>query len=109
MAKIRASCGACGDVELTTAEVSVQICTDDGRGTYAFRCPSCATTVSKPAEPRIIELLVSSGVRMSTWSMPAEMAEPRTGAPISHDDLLDFHALLKCDDWLDRLHRITRQ
>ncbi|MCU1453497.1 MAG: hypothetical protein JWN46_1643 [Acidimicrobiales bacterium] len=108
MARIRASCGTCGDVELTTAEVSVQICADDGQGSYSFRCPTCSVAVSKPAEARIIELLVSSGVRMSTWSMPAELAEPRTGDPITHDDLLDFHALLETEDWLDRLNRITR-
>ncbi|MCU1352808.1 MAG: hypothetical protein JWM05_2017 [Acidimicrobiales bacterium] len=109
MARIRASCATCGDVELTTAQVSVQICTDDGQGTYSFRCPTCEIAISKPAESRIIELLVSSGVRLSTWSMPAELAEVRSGPPITHDDLLDFHDLLERDDWLDSLDRITRQ
>jgi transcriptional regulator of acetoin/glycerol metabolism len=32
--------------------------------------------VVKSAEPRTIELLVASGVEMSTWDLPAELREP---------------------------------
>ena len=89
MATIRASCAECGDVELTTRDVRVRVCTHDNRGTYSFRCPRCRMVVVKPAEPRTIELLVASGVEMSTWDLPAELREPRQGAPITHDDLLE--------------------
>ena len=34
---------------------------------------------------------------MSTWDLPAELREPRQGAPITHDDLLDFHQTLYDD------------
>lgn len=52
--------------------------------------------VVKPAEPRIVDLLVASGVELSTWTMPAELREDRpSGPPITHDDLLDFHQLLE--------------
>lgn len=109
MATIRASCSECGDVELTTRDVAVRVCTHDNQGTYSFRCPSCAQVIVKAAEPRIIELLVASGVKLTTWSMPAELTEPRAGGePISHDDLLDFHALMQSPDWIDNLERITR-
>ena len=97
MATIRASCAECGDVELTTRDVRVRVCTHDNRGTYSFRCPRCRRVVVKPAEPRTIELLVASGVEMSTWDLPAELREPRQGAPITHDDLLDFHQTLYDD------------
>ena len=104
MATIRATCGDCGDVELTSAEVSVRVCTDDNSGSYTFRCPQCTMAVVKSAEPRIVELLVASGVRMNTWSMPLELSERRIGSPITHDDLLDFHELLHSgdDSWIDR-------
>ncbi|HEV8296903.1 MAG TPA: hypothetical protein VGQ20_06400 [Acidimicrobiales bacterium] len=96
MATIRASCPTCGDVELTTADVRVRVCINDDRGEYSFRCPACRMTVIKSAEPRTIDLLVASGVALDTWSLPAELHEPRAGgAPISHDDLLDFHTLLE--------------
>ncbi len=97
MATIRASCAECGDVELTTRDVRVRVCTYDNRGTYSFRCPRCRMVVVKPAEHRTIELLVASGVEMSTWDLPAELRELHQGAPITHDDLLDFHQTLYDD------------
>jgi hypothetical protein len=59
--------------------------------------------VTKPAEPRIVDLLVSSGVRMSVWQLPAELNEPRNGLPISYDDLLEFHFELQRNDWFERM------
>lgn len=100
---IRASCTECGDVELTTRDVRVRVCTEDNQGTYSFRCPSCRRTVVKTAEPRIVDLLVASGVELSTWSLPAELFETRTGPKITHDDLLDFHAELETDGWFEKL------
>jgi phage FluMu protein Com len=97
MATIRASCPTCKDVELTTADVRVRVCIDDDRGEYSFRCPRCRMVVVKGAESRTIDLLIASGVTFDTWSLPAELDEIRTGAPISHDDLLDFHLLLNDD------------
>jgi hypothetical protein len=59
--------------------------------------------VSKPAESRIVDLLVSSGVHLTVWHMPAELDEPRGGDPITYDDLLEFHFELQREGWLDRL------
>lgn len=107
MATIRATCGTCGDVEITSREVTVRVCRDDNRGSYSFLCPTCAVAVIKDAEPRIVELLVTSGVELVTWSLPAELGEVKAGDPIDHDDLLDFHALLESDEWMETLHRMT--
>lgn len=107
MATIRATCADCGDVELSSDDVLVRVCVDNGEGTYAFRCPACAMAVSKPAEPRVVELLIASGVRLDRWRLPAELDETRAGEPIDHDDLLDFHRLLadegRLNDELGRL------
>ena len=108
MATIRATCGECGDVELTTADVRVRVCIEDNSGTYNFRCPQCTMTVVKPAEPRIVDLLVASGVELATWKLPAELYEPRFGDRINHDDLLDFHELLEGDQWFDTLAGMVR-
>jgi hypothetical protein len=59
-------------------------------------------TIVKSAEPRTIELLVASGVAFTTWQMPAELQEVKEGAPIDHDDLLDFHDLLSDDRALEQ-------
>ena len=80
MATIRASCAECGDVELTTADVRVRVCTADNQGTYAFRCPVCLMTVVKPAEPRTVDLLVASGVTYETWAPPWSSASPAARA-----------------------------
>lgn len=97
MAKIRASCPTCGDVELTTDDVVVRVCADDNSGTYTFGCPVCETQVAKPAEQHIVDLLTASGVQVVVWNLPAELLERPVGAPFTHDDLLDFHAVLDDD------------
>lgn len=97
--RIRASCDECGDVELRVDDVVVRVCIDDDAGSYVFRCPSCEMSIVKHAEPRVVELLVASGVEVAAWSMPAELSERPTGPAFTHDDLLDFHELLESDDW----------
>ena len=109
MATIRASCPDCGDVELTTRDLTVRVCIEDNQGSYAFRCPTCRMAVVKQAEQRIVDLLVASGVRLDEWRLPAELAEPRVGAPINHDDLLDFHALLSTDTWFDDVANMVKR
>ena len=107
MATIRASCPDCGDVELTTRDMTVRVCAEDSRGSYAFRCPECDMTVSKSAEQRIVDLLVSSGVRVETWNLPLELRERPVGEPLTHDDLLSFHELLQDDGWFAALSSIV--
>ncbi len=100
MATIRASCENCGDVQLTTSDVTVRMCVSNDEGEYRFECPACADLVVRHAEQRTIDLLLAAGVQFVTWSLPAELFEPREGAPISHDDLIDFHACLADDEVL---------
>lgn len=105
MATVKATCPDCGDVELTTRDMTVRICTDDESGAYTFRCPACAMTVLKEADPHIVDLLAASGVQVVVWAMPAELAERPHNAPLfTHDDLLDFHHLLNSgQDWFAEL------
>jgi len=103
VATIRASCPGCGDVELTSREVMVRVCSADNQGSYVFRCPDCDMAVSKLADSKIVDLLVSSGVRLAVWHLPAELAECHRGAPISYDDLLEFHYAIQQDGWFERL------
>jgi hypothetical protein len=108
MATIRASCPDCGDVELTTRDLTVRVCAADNKGAYLFRCPACTMVVVKDAEQRIVDVLAASGVEVVVWHLPAELGERRAGGKaITHDDLLDFHALLDRDDWFEQLSSIT--
>lgn len=101
---IRANCPDCGDVQLTAADVTLRVCTDDERSTYTFRCPLCGDRVVKNAGRRVVDLLVAGGVRLDLWRLPAELWEPRrAGPPIVEDDVDAFRLLLDSDDWFDRL------
>ncbi len=100
MATIRASCENCGDVQLTTSDVTVRMCVSTDEGEYRFECPACEDLVVRHAEQRTIDLLLAAGVEFVTWSLPAELFESRTGTPISHDDLIDFHQVLENDQLL---------
>lgn len=97
MTTIRASCTICGDVELTVADVEVHVCETTEVGEYVFDCPRCAAPVRRTAEARIIDLLVASGVRLVSWTVPAEVFETHDGPLIDHDDLLNFHEMLADD------------
>ncbi|HET9060654.1 MAG TPA: hypothetical protein VFN61_12090 [Acidimicrobiales bacterium] len=103
MATVRASCPTCGDVELTTREVQVQVCSATDEGTYSFLCPNCRLIVNKPAEQRVVELLVSAGVKVVNWDLPAELSEPKCGPSITYDDLLAFHFELESDNWFEHV------
>lgn len=108
MTTIRANCPSCGDVQLRAFDITVRVCSDDDRGSYCFRCPSCDRAVAKEASRRIVDLLVSSGVRMQVWRRPTELLETHDGPPLTPDDLLDFHLLLREEDWFARLHEMVR-
>jgi hypothetical protein len=101
--RIRATCPACGEVELTPPDVELKVCTAAEHSFYAFVCPACRRLVSKPADERVVRLLISGGVRPVFWDPPAELLEARDGPPLTWDDLLDLHLLLESPDWWARL------
>lgn len=105
---VRASCAACGDVELPARGVKVLVCTGTGATTYAFQCPRCRLIVSREAEPRAVELLRSAGVDFVRWDLPGELSEIKEGPPITHDELLSFHFEVAEDGWLGDLIARTR-
>lgn len=103
MTTIKASCPGCGEVDLTADDIILRIGPGRRANTYGFSCPTCGEFVEKPADNRVVRLLLSGGVIPSLVHVPAEALERRDGPPISHDDLLAFHELLKRDDWFHEL------
>jgi hypothetical protein len=100
---VRATCPTCGDVELTVHDVSVQICVTTGLATYSFLCPACALLVNKEATDTVVESLSVAGSRLTIWTLPAELDEPKVGPRISYDDLLEFHLALEGGQWRSEL------
>lgn len=125
MTRIRARCPACGDVELAPEAMMVEVSHDAhdlvaAESSYRFTCPFCADTVRKPADERIVQLLINGGVplEISADLVPADLIAPPSQAtrneastvapPLTYDDLLDLHLLLRRDDWFAELEQLTR-
>ena len=100
MTTIKASCPGCGEVELTSKDVTLMVCNHAPQSYYTFTCPKCSEAVRKPADDHVVSLLVSGGVPAQVWELPAEALEPHTGPVITYDDLLDFALELNASDFL---------
>src|SRR3954468_21181706 len=87
---IKASCPTCGEVELTSDDVALMVCSQAPLSYYSFTCPGCLDEGRKPADGHVISLLMSGGVKPTVWEVPAEALEPKLGPALSYDDLLDF-------------------
>jgi hypothetical protein len=97
MTTIRATCPTCGEVGLTAQDIDLRVDAAGLDSYYAFDCPACSECVRKPADERVVALLLSGGVEQRR--IPAPAPAPRFGWPaLSYDDLLDFHTLLASDD-----------
>ena len=103
MTTIKATCPGCGEVDLTAEDILLRIGGQASSNSYGFSCPDCGDFVEKPADDRIVRLLLSGGVMPILMHVPAEAMEPKQGPPITYDDLLAFHEVLKSDDWVDEL------
>lgn len=105
MTTIKARCPNCGEVGLAPDEVDLCVDPHDATAsTYGFACPECSEPVRRPADHRVIALLLSGGVVARTVEPVARtLAERFDRDPIVFDDLLDFHALLAGDSWYDAL------
>lgn len=103
MTTVIASCPACGEVKLTPQHLRLRLCENAvDLSTYRFPCPSCRQPVEKEACAHQIVALMSAGVTVEPWKLPAEILEPRVGPPIGYDDLLDMATgLAHGDPWAE--------
>ena len=85
-----------------------------GEGSYRFSCPGCEGTVQKPADRKVVALLLSAGVELEedepeqgsfegiVEAVETPSEERPDGPPFTVDDLIAFHFLLKDDEKLSR-------
>ena len=100
MASIRVTCETCGDIDLDANGVIARCCVDDDRNQYRFRCPTCDFVTVKSTQLRVIKLLEANGVPVEYWELPQELHERRSGATLTHDDVISFHTAMRDDDEL---------
>ena len=113
MVIIKTTCPSCGEVDLTAEKVELRIAIGGTGSSYAFNCPRCTDRVRKPADARVVQLLISGGVAPEVLPEPAagrseERALAREQHPshkrvtakspapaITYDDLIEFHKELE--------------
>jgi len=90
-------------VELTSADVTLMVCSHAPLSYYAFDCVTCGAQIKKPADDHVVSLLVSGGIPATVWDLPGEALERHAGPQLSYDDLLDFGLQLGATDLLAEL------
>jgi hypothetical protein len=105
MTTIRATCPTCGEVGLTPEDIDLRVAAEaEGDSFYAFDCPACYSTIRKPADERVVQLLLSGGVERRAVEPQRPAPEPRfPWSALTRDHLLEFHEALDDDDWFQRL------
>jgi predicted RNA-binding Zn-ribbon protein involved in translation (DUF1610 family) len=93
---VRATCPGCGDVELTTTDLGLQL--DPAGPRFVFACPRCHQRVSHDVPAGIIHILQAAGVAV---------VEPAPDS-LSAVDLASFLADFERPDCLDQLRRLGR-
>ena len=110
MTTIKATCPTCGEVSLTPDDIDLRVDSHNvEESTYGFECPGCDEPVRKPADERIVRLLVSGGVEVRDIDRRVKLSERFDGPRLNHDDLLDFHTMLQADDWFDEVARLEQR
>lgn len=120
MTRIRATCPACGEVDLRPHQIELRVVRDvfdevtEG-SRYSFDCPTCADVVVKPADERVARLLTTGGVTPldeqdadEQQALVPHPESPPVGPRLTLDDLISLHELLESDAWFTRLEAMTR-
>lgn len=89
---VQASCPFCGPVELPARAFSCGVDPDkSSRGLCEFTCRICARLVFLGTAQAAADVLLVEGAHPFAGPAPFELLEAHRGAPLSWDDLLDFH------------------
>jgi predicted RNA-binding Zn-ribbon protein involved in translation (DUF1610 family) len=94
MTTIRTTCPLCGDVELAPGELSLELAAIDGTGNYVFACPECGDRQRRPANHRVVAILLATGVAY-------QVKDDR--GPITEAEIAQFSEQLDRGDWAEQL------
>jgi hypothetical protein len=94
MTQIRTTCAVCGDVELIPAELTLELTAINGTGSYLFSCPTCGDTQRRPANHRVVSILLATGVAYEVVD---------DGGTITESEIRRFIDALDSGEWADQL------
>jgi hypothetical protein len=95
MTMIRTTCTTCGEVELIPGELTLELTALNGAGSYLFDCPGCGIGQRRPANHRVVSILLATGVGY-------EVLEDSNA--ITEAEIRRFSAALDSEDWAQQLH-----
>jgi hypothetical protein len=99
MSFITTSCPECGPTDIAIEHVTLRVNEETQRSAAAIVCPQCGSRFNQKVDDGMAILMYTVGVRLETWSRPAEVDERPSGLPpISHDELVGFAAALGATD-----------
>jgi predicted RNA-binding Zn-ribbon protein involved in translation (DUF1610 family) len=94
MTTIRTTCSTCGEVELMPGELSLELTALSGTGAYLFDCPTCGDSQRRPANHRVVSILLATGVNYQVIDDPDRITE---------GEIARFSAALDSGNWIDQL------
>ena len=80
MTTIKTTCTRCGDIHLTPRDVALELRPGGMEGDYCFTCPSCTSEQRRPANSRVVSVLLATGVHF-------EVVNPD---PITEEEIVAF-------------------
>ena len=96
MTQIRTTCAVCGEVELVPAELTLELTALNGTGADLFACPTCGDPQRRPANHRVVSILLATGVAYEVVD---------DDAPITEAEIRRFMRALDSGEWVEGLTR----
>lgn len=87
MTTIKTTCSRCGDIHLTPDDVALELRPGGKEGDYCFKCPTCTAEQRRPANSRVVSVLLATGVHF----------EVVNADPITDDEIELFVAALESE------------
>lgn len=94
MTTIRTTCSLCGEVELVPGELTLELTALSGTGSYLFACPTCGDSQRRPANHRVVSILLATGVAYEVIDDPDRITE---------SEISRFTKALDRKDWIEQL------
>jgi hypothetical protein len=76
---IKTSCTRCGDIHLTPDDVALELRPGGREGDYRFKCPTCTEPQRRPANSRLVSVLLAAGATLEVIN-PDPITEPEIAA-----------------------------
>ncbi|HEX6301927.1 MAG TPA: hypothetical protein VF148_15825 [Acidimicrobiia bacterium] len=87
MTTIKTTCNRCGDIHLRPRDVALELRPGGREGDYRFTCPNCTSEQRRPANSRVVSVLLATGVHF-------EVVNPD---PITETEIAAFMAALETE------------